>query len=65
MDFGKLSCILIELRSLGENTVDVEVCSKLRQSVSGKFDAITTPIEQFQDLDALTPDEVIGILKSV
>ena len=56
---------MIELRSLGENTVDVEVCSKLRQSVSGKFDAITTPIEQFQDLDALTPDEVIGILKSV
>ncbi|CAA6674327.1 unnamed protein product [Spirodela intermedia] len=35
----------------------------LLRSVSSKFDAITSSIEQFQVFDSLTLDEVIGSLK--
>ena len=61
--FGKLSCVVNELRSLGEVITDAEVAAKLLRSVSGKFDAITTSIEQFQDLETITLEEVIGTLK--
>ena len=45
--FGKLSCVVNELRSLGEVITNAEVASKLLRSVSGKFDVITTSIEKF------------------
>ena len=61
--FGKLSCVVNELRSLGEVITDAEVAAKLLRSVSSKFDAITTLIEQFQDLETITLEEVIGTLK--
>ena len=61
--FGKLSCVVNELRSLGEVITDAEVAAKLLHSVSGKFDAITTLIEQFQDLEMITLKEVISTLK--
>ena len=61
--FGKLSCVVNELRSLGAVITDAEVAAKLLRSVSGKFDAITTSIEQFQDLETITLEEVIGTLK--
>ena len=61
--FRKLSCVVNELRSLGEVITDAEVAAKLLRSVSGKFDAITTSIEQFQDLETITLEEVIGTLK--
>ena len=48
--FEKLSCVVNELRSLDEVIIDAEVSAKLLRSVSGKFKAITTSIEQFQDL---------------
>ena len=52
-----------ELRSLGEVIIDPKVAAKLLRYVSGKFDMITTLIEQFQDLETITLDEVIGTLK--
>ena len=61
--FGQLSCVVNELRSLGEFITDAEVASMLLHSVSGRFDAITTSIEQFQDLETITPEEVIGTLQ--
>ena len=61
--FGKLSCVVNELRSLGEVIIDAEVAAKLLCSVSSKFDAITTSIEQFQDLETITLEEVIGTLQ--
>ena len=61
--FGKLSCVVNELRSLDEVITNAEVAAKLLRSVSGKFDAITTLIEQFQDLKTITLEEVIGTLK--
>ena len=61
--FGKLSCVVNELRSLGEVITDAEVAAKLLRSISGKFNVITTSIEQFQDLETITLEEVIGTLK--
>ena len=61
--FRKLSCVVNELRSLGEVITDTEVSAKLLRSVSSKFNAITTLIEQFQDLETFTLEEVIGTLK--
>ena len=61
--FGKLFCVMNELRSLGEVVTDAEVAAKLLCSVFGRFDAITTSIKQFQDLETITLEEVIGTLK--
>ena len=61
--FRKLSCVVNELRTLGEVITDVEVSTKLLRSVSSKLDAITTSIEQFQDLEMITLEEVISTLK--
>lgn len=61
--FGKLSWIVIELKSLGEKISDADLSAKLLRSVSGKFDLITSSIEQFQDLDAILVEEVLGTLK--
>ena len=61
--FGKLSCGVNELMSIGEVITDAEVAAKLLRSVYGKFDAITTSIEKFQDLETITLEEVIGTLK--
>ena len=60
--FGKLSQIVVEIRGLGEKIADSEVAAKL-QSVAGKFDSITSSIEQFQDVDNLTLDAVLRSLK--
>ena len=38
----KLSCVVNELRSLGEVITNAEVVAKLLHSVSGKFDVIST-----------------------
>ena len=52
-----------ELRSFGEVISDVQVASKLLRSFSSKFDSIITSIEQFQHLDIISLEEVIGTLK--
>ena len=60
--FGKLSCVVNELRSLGEVITDAEVVAKLLCFVSSKFDAIPISIEKFQDHETITLEEVIGTL---
>ncbi|CAA7401824.1 unnamed protein product [Spirodela intermedia] len=47
----------------GEKIPNDEIVFKLLRSVLGKFGAITSLIDQFQDFDSLTLDEVIGSLK--
>ena len=61
--FGKLSRIVVEMRGLGEKITNNEVGAKLLRSVAGKFDSITSSIEQFQDVNNLTLDGVLGSLK--
>ena len=61
--FDKLSRIVVEIRGLGEKITDSEVAAKLLQFVSGKFHSITNSIEQFEDINNLTLDEVLGSLK--
>ena len=58
--FGELSRIVIDL---GEKISNSEVVAKLLRSVSRKFDAINSCIEQFQDTDSLTLDEVLRSLE--
>ncbi|CAA6667475.1 unnamed protein product [Spirodela intermedia] len=60
--FGKLFQNVVELKSLGEKISDADLSTKLLRSVSGKFDSITTSIEQFQDLDVILVEEVLGTL---
>ena len=61
--FGKHSCMVYKLQSLGEVITNAKVVSKLLRSASSKFDVITTSIEQFQDLEMITLEDVIGTLK--
>ncbi|CAA6662618.1 unnamed protein product [Spirodela intermedia] len=61
--FGKLSRIMIELKSLGYKVSNVDLSAKLLRSVSSKFDSITTSIEQFQNLDTISIDEILITLK--
>ena len=59
----KGSLAVIELRSLGEKISDVDVCANLLRSVLGKFDSITSSMEQFEDLDATNLQDVVGTLE--
>lgn len=59
----KFSRIVTQKRNLGEKIFECDVVSKLLHLVSSKFDSITSSIEQFQDLDSLTLEEIVGSLK--
>lgn len=61
--YNKLSQIMVELKSLGEKLTDVDVITKLLRSVSGKFNSITTYLEQFQDLNSTSVEEILETLK--
>ncbi|XP_078435013.1 uncharacterized protein LOC144706003 [Wolffia australiana] len=57
---GKLSEIVTEMGSLGEFTKEKVVVAKFLRATPAKFDAITTAIKQFSDIDTMTLDEAIG-----
>ncbi|XP_078433682.1 uncharacterized protein LOC144704977 [Wolffia australiana] len=60
---GKLSNIVAQLRSLGEDINEASVIGKLLRSTPAKFDPITSTLEQFGDFKTMTLDEAIGSLK--
>ena len=60
---GKLSKVSSQLRSLGEKIDDGVLVSKLLRAAPEKFDAITSSIEKFGDMDSMSLEEAIGSLK--
>ena len=60
---GKLSKVATQLRSLGEKIDDGVLVAKLLRSAPAKFDAITSSIEKFGDMDSMSLEEAIGSLK--
>ena len=50
----------MKYEDLGEKIVDSELATKLLRLVSRKFDGITSPIKQFQDIGTLVFDEDLG-----
>ena len=64
VDFvGKISQVATQLRSLGEKIDDGVLVAKLLRAAPEKFDAITSSIEQFGDMDSMSLEEAIGSLK--
>ena len=57
---GKLSKVATQLRSLGEKIDDGVLVAKLLRAAPAKFDAITSSIEQFGDMDSMSLEEAIG-----
>ncbi|XP_078444841.1 uncharacterized protein LOC144713978 [Wolffia australiana] len=55
---GKISNIVVKLRSLGEDITEASVIGKLLRSTPAKFDPITSTLEQFGDFEMMTIDEV-------
>ena len=60
---GKLSKVATQLRSLMEKIDDGVLVAKLLRATHGKFDTITSSIEQFGDMDSMSLEEGIGSLK--
>ena len=60
---GNLSKVATQLRSLGEKIDDGVLVAKLLRAAPEKFDAITSSIEKFGDMDSMSLEEAIGSLK--
>nr|GEZ34060.1 zinc finger, CCHC-type [Tanacetum cinerariifolium] len=59
---GKLSSIMVKFKGLGETLQDKVLVRKLLNSVPKKFLPIAATIEQYQDLDEMSFEEVVGRL---
>ena len=60
---GKLSKVVTQLRSLGEKIDNGVLVAKLLRAATTMFDAITSSIEKFGDMDSMSLEEAIGSLK--
>ena len=60
---GKLYKVATQLRSLGEKIHDGVLVSKILRAAPEKFDAITSSIKKFGDMDSMSLEEAIGSLK--
>lgn len=60
----RLNGLVTNIRTLGEIVEEAYVVKKLFRAVSSKFLQITSTIEQFGDLEAMTVEETIGSLKA-
>ena len=60
---GKLSKVATQPRRLGEKIDDGVLVAKLLRAAPGKFDAITSSIEKFGDMESMSLEEAIGSLK--
>ena len=63
-DFAaKLTRLVAHMQSLGEKIAEGIIVFKLLRATPVKYDPITSSMEKFGDLDAMTLDEAIGSLK--
>ncbi|CAA6658114.1 unnamed protein product [Spirodela intermedia] len=60
---GKLSCLVTQIRNLGEKVEEGTVGAKLLRATPAKFDPLTTSLEQFRDIDTMPFEEAVGSLK--
>lgn len=60
----KLNGLVTNIRSLGETVDESYVVKKLLRAVPAKFLQITSTIEQFGDLEAMSIEEAVGSLKA-
>ena len=64
IDFAaKLTRLVAHMLSLGEKIAEEIIVSKLLRATPTKYDPITSSMEQFGDLSAMTLDKAIGSLK--
>ena len=62
---GKLSKAASQLRSLEEKIDDGVLVAKLLRAAPENFDAITSSIEQFGDMDSMSLEEAIWVIKDL
>ena len=63
LDFAmKFTHIVSDLRNLGEAMEEKEVVQRFLRATLAKFDALTLSSEQYDELDKVSLDEVIGSL---
>ena len=63
VDFAmEFTHIVSDLRNLGEAMDEKEVVRRIMRAMPAKFDSLTLSLEQYGELDKVSPDEVIGSL---
>ena len=63
VDFAiKFKHIISDLRNLGEKMEEKEAMRRFLRATPAKFDALTLSLEQYDELDKVSLDEVIGSL---
>ena len=60
---AKLTTIVTHLWTLGEEIDESVVASQLLRAAPVKYNAITSSMEQLEDLNSMTLDDAIGSLK--
>ena len=60
---SKLTDIVNQMKTLGENMPNQKVVEKILISLPEKFDPIVTTIEQFKDISTMSVQELLGSLK--
>lgn len=60
----RLTDVINQMKSYGENIVDSRIVEKLLLSLSPKYDTIVSVIEQIKDLESLTIEELKGSIKA-
>jgi hypothetical protein len=56
--------IVNQIRSYGENLIDLKIIENVLRSIPTKFYAIVISIEEFKDLSQLDVNELMGSLQS-
>jgi hypothetical protein len=61
---GRTKVVVNQMRSLGENIIDLRVVEKILVSLTRKYDSIVAAIEQSKDLTTMSVAKLIGFLKT-
>ncbi|KAJ0010335.1 hypothetical protein Pint_33497 [Pistacia integerrima] len=62
--YSRIKELVNQMRTYGENIIDKKIVQKVLITCTKKYDSIIFAIEEFKDLEKLTPTEIIGSLEA-